>query len=424
MNNIYEDQDLCQNIDCELFKSLQLVERPTHLPIEYNTYSFKLRTYLFEFLYNNAPIKDMLQKIEDIAAIKTIEYTSSIGKIVTILSLTIILIILSSYGLIFYKNNNFYLRMCDKSSWFISLLGLCIILCYNFTLMGDITELKCNLSILTPLIGISLFVYPILTYEFINFPESNKYSEFVKNHQFLVNIVLVTIDVIYSGLILCISPYQIETIYVNNGDNYDTCSFKEKGYIVLYIIIYIFKGFLLLSIAFLTFIEYNTRMIQKEIKTTSLILFFNTFSLILLIVSNFIDSNKIIVKFLIKIAMMSLTVIGNYIITLWIRMIFEKMKSNDDKYGVKIVERGNEDRKTFQLNNNNNILKSNILTKILNYHYNDNNSVLMPSSIIPNTNTNSNTNGNTSFNNKSEYTKKWVINEWENLANNLKTIYL
>ena len=408
MDNIYEDQELCQNIDCKLFKSLQLIERPTHLPIDYDTYSFKFRIYLFEFFYNHAPIKDMLQKIEDIAAIKTIEYSSSIGKIVTILNLTTIVIILSSYGLIFYKSNKFYLRMCDKSSWFIALLGLCIILCYNFTLMGEITELKCNLTMLTPLIGISLFLYPILTNEFINFPEVNKYSEFTKKHQFLVNIGLFAIDILYSGLILCISPYQIETIYVDNSDNYNDCSFKNKGYIVFYIIMYIFKSILLLSIAFLTFIEYNTRIIQKEIKITSFILFFNIFSAILLNVINFIDANKIYIKFLIKISMMSATAIGNYIITIWFRMILEKIKSNNNKYGVKIVKKENEDRKSFQINNNN-IVKSNILTRILSYHFNDNNSIVLSSSLNSNINTaNSYTNGNVTFNNRSECTSPEV----------------
>jgi len=396
MDNIYEDQELCQSIDCKLFKELQLVERPTHLPIEYNTYSFKFRIYLFEFLYNHAPIKDMLQKIEDIAAIKTIEFSSSIGKIFTILSLTIMVIVLSSYGLIFYKNNQFYLRMCDKSSWFIALLGLCIFLCYNFTLMGEITELKCNLTILAPLIGISIFLYPLLTYEFINYPESNSYSEFVKNHQFLVNIGLFVIDILYSSLILCISPYQIETIYIDNGDNYDTCSYKKKGYIVLYIIMYIFKSILLLSIALLTFIEYNTRMIQKEIKTISLILFYNIFSLILLIVTNFIDTNKILIKFLIKASLMSVTVLGNYIIILWIRMIFEKMKSSNDDYGVKL-KRNTEDRKSFQINND---TKSNFISKMINYHYNDNNSSVTSSSVSSNTNSKINSEVQSSNNTK------------------------
>ena len=159
---------------------------------------------------------------------------------------------------------------------------------------------------------------------------------------------------------------------------------------------YIFKSILLLSIAFLTFIEYNTRMIQKEIKTTSLILFFNTFSLILLIVSNFIDSNKIIVKFLIKIAMMSLTVIGNYIITLWIRMIFEKMKSSNDDYGVKL-KRNTEDRKSFQINND---TKSNFISKMINYHYNDNNSSVTSSSVSSNTNSKINSEVQSSNNTK------------------------
>ena len=78
-------------------------------------------------------------------------------------------------------------------------------------------------------------------------------------------------------------------------------------------------------------------------------------------------------NFLVKIAFTITIIIGNSIITLWIKMIFEK-KITNNKYGVKIVRKGNANERSFQMNINN-ILNSNLLINILNYHHNDNNFV-------------------------------------------------
>ncbi|OUM63182.1 hypothetical protein PIROE2DRAFT_10342, partial [Piromyces sp. E2] len=41
LNDIYYDDELCSKIDCELFRNLQLISRPTFVMNDYDEYSSK-----------------------------------------------------------------------------------------------------------------------------------------------------------------------------------------------------------------------------------------------------------------------------------------------------------------------------------------------------------------------------------------------
>ena len=277
MDELYYDEDLCNKINCEFEKSMQLVARPTHLLSDYDKYSLKFRTYLYDFLYNNATVKDTIQKINDIAIINTISYSSSIGIVIIVISSIIMIVILLSYGIILQKRNHFYLRMYNKSSWFIMLLGLCILISYNITLLGELNVFKCTFHLLLPTIGISFFAYPTFIHEIINFPELNKYSEFIKRNNKIVIIGLMVTDIIYGVLFHYISPLQIKPIYVDGGKNFNTCIIKSNNHLVFLIIMYVFKFILWFITTILNFIEYNIKIISSEMKTISVILYCNTF---------------------------------------------------------------------------------------------------------------------------------------------------
>ncbi|OUM63184.1 hypothetical protein PIROE2DRAFT_10344, partial [Piromyces sp. E2] len=87
MNDIYYDEELCSKINCTLFRNLQYVTRSTNFLSNYDEYSSKFRAYIYDFLYGNVTAKDTLQKIEDIAYINFIEYSSNIGITVIVISI-------------------------------------------------------------------------------------------------------------------------------------------------------------------------------------------------------------------------------------------------------------------------------------------------------------------------------------------------
>jgi len=241
MEELYYDEELCGIIDCELFRNLQLVSRPIYKLKNYDEYSLKYRSYLYEYLYDNATAIDTLQNIDDITAITSINHNSTIGTIVIVITVVIMIMIVSFYFVITNKKFKFYLQMYDKVSWIVMLLGLCILISYNFTLLGEINNNKCNLNKLIIIFGISMFSYPTLIHEIINFHETNKYTEFFKRNKLFVLIGLIAGDLIFGILIYILSPWKVKSIYIDGGKNFNTCINQANSKIILLFIIYFIK---------------------------------------------------------------------------------------------------------------------------------------------------------------------------------------
>jgi len=368
MKEVYYDDEVCSVVDCNLYKNLQLVSRPIHTWRNYDEYSLKFRTYIAEYLFGNVTAKDTLQRIDDITFISYIDYSSITGMGVIIISVILITIIFSSFIIILKKENRFYLIMYNKSSWFIMLLGLCIFISTNFTLLGQINEFKCVSHILIPIIGMSFFAYPTLIYEIIYFPEFNKFSEFIKRNKLFVIVGLILINFIYGIIIYFISPFQVKTIYANEGKNYNICVSKMYNQYIFIIVMYIFKFFVILSIAVLTFIEYNLSNISNEMKTITILFYCNSILMIILICINNLNLGKYFVKYFIKIVIMSTIGFINYVIIVWIRMYYEK-NENMNIYGVKIVKNKQTNNADKSIHSKSTIQKTSILSKIINYHY-------------------------------------------------------
>jgi len=104
------------------------------------------------------------------------------------------------------------------------------------------------------------------------------------------------------------------------------CTIKSKSHLILFIIMYIFKIIILLSIAILTFIEYNNRIIHNEMRIILIILYFNVISIFLLIVIYSIKIDKFYIQFFIKSGIFNTIIIINYLYIIWVRMHYEKSK--------------------------------------------------------------------------------------------------
>ena len=369
MKEIYEDKELCQQIDCNLFKNLQLVSRPIHLWNNYDDYSLKFRTYLFDFLYKSESPKNTLQNIDNIASVSFIDHSSTTGMTILVINMIFILTILSSYGIIFLKRNEFYLKFYNKTSWFIMLLGLCLCLSSNFLLFGQMKEYKCISQLFLPITGMSMFIYPTLIYEIIHFPDPNKFSEFMKRNKLVMLIGLITLDMVYGVIIYVVSPFQLDLIYVEGGKNFKTCHSISNSYMILFIVFYIYKLTIAFSITILTFIEYNIIIIHNDMKTITILLYFNSIFIILLIGVNIFNPERFFFQYHFKMIIVWIVTLVNYIVVLWIRMYYEKSKQNST-YGVKIVKNSKKSVLTgINTSPGDSTTRKSIFSKIINYHY-------------------------------------------------------
>ncbi|OUM60150.1 hypothetical protein PIROE2DRAFT_14141 [Piromyces sp. E2] len=62
--SLYEDTEVCSKIDCEFFKSIQLVPRPKEK--YYDDYSEKFRNYIYEYIFNDKSLSEKIQNIINI----------------------------------------------------------------------------------------------------------------------------------------------------------------------------------------------------------------------------------------------------------------------------------------------------------------------------------------------------------------------
>ncbi|OUM63181.1 hypothetical protein PIROE2DRAFT_10341 [Piromyces sp. E2] len=82
LDEIYYDEELCSKINCELFRNMQMVSRPTRLLNNYDDYSLKFRSLLYDYLYGNATVDNTLKQMDYIASIYTVDLTSPLGLII------------------------------------------------------------------------------------------------------------------------------------------------------------------------------------------------------------------------------------------------------------------------------------------------------------------------------------------------------
>eukprot|EP00833_Pecoramyces_ruminatium_P005518 jgi/Orpsp1_1/1179550/evm.model.c7180000069828.1 len=77
INDLYDDEEICKILDCELIKSVQPIARPVSLYTSYDEYSFKVQKFLGEFLYGNRTASEVLNDIENLTKIYYIPFISS-----------------------------------------------------------------------------------------------------------------------------------------------------------------------------------------------------------------------------------------------------------------------------------------------------------------------------------------------------------
>jgi len=95
IKSLYDDEDVCKIVNCELIKNIQFIARPSSLTNNYNEYSTTFRNYLYEFLYGDKNAEEVLNKINDITKIYKISIKlshSSSGLIIFIINMIICII--------------------------------------------------------------------------------------------------------------------------------------------------------------------------------------------------------------------------------------------------------------------------------------------------------------------------------------------
>jgi len=404
ISSLYDDEEVCEVIDCELYKSIQYIGIPKDVGMRYDEYSEKLESYLYDFLYGNATAKDSLKKINDITKIYKISVDtkdSVIGLISLILISLISVIMLLSSLFLFKENYKPFFEYLSFDFWIITILGSIIILYSCYTEYGDLTVVKCHLKYLFLSLGLTLNLVPTLSKLIINFPEENKLSNWINNYSRTFLLIFIMIDIIMNGLAY-VFPFDVESNLIDGGENYLYCNMKNIFGIIMIYVVVIYKISVMALMLFLLFVEWNIQKYISDVRIIISTIYIDLLTIIIYIIFVYCHIKNYIINYLIKECIIFIISISNYVFLYGFRLIFAFL----NKKNLKQLFINNINKKFInnESSTNNSILKTaeicvtnqssyseessndtskapfktSIFTKIINYHnstsaYYDNN---------------------------------------------------
>jgi len=117
---IYDDDFLCQNIDCKFIKSLQFIARISETAHK-NDFNSKIIGCFSNYIYRDASVSDTLRKLDYLFSVFSISYTSFYGIFTITSTIVLIVCIILSIPIVFIAKYRFYLSMFNRRFWIIVL---------------------------------------------------------------------------------------------------------------------------------------------------------------------------------------------------------------------------------------------------------------------------------------------------------------
>eukprot|EP00833_Pecoramyces_ruminatium_P006823 jgi/Orpsp1_1/1180855/evm.model.c7180000074881.1 len=139
IKDLYDDEDVCNSLECEVFKNIQPIARPINKVKDYSDYSEKFRKYAYEYIYENKTAKEVLNNIYDITQIYYLSLSTKdtyIGLIIFIIDIITGVVVILSLSLLYVKKYNRYFKFFTKDLWFMFALSIIFLLIYSLLGIG------------------------------------------------------------------------------------------------------------------------------------------------------------------------------------------------------------------------------------------------------------------------------------------------
>jgi len=342
--SLYDDEEVCSKVDCELYKSVQPAFRQTTEIENYDDYSLELKSHIYEYLFGNKTVIEVLKKAEDLSKIYFISINTqetSVGLIFFIISTIIICLIVFSTIFIFVPKFKPFFKFLPNDFWIISMIGLIMILYNNYIEYGKITIFICHLRLFLFSMGFSLNMIPVLYKLIINFPNDNKVSFWVQNHRYIFFFIFILIGIMLNLLFL-ITPYTINKIRVINGQNFQICKLNNIFMEIIIILIILSIFLVLLSLIFL---EWSMKNVFYDVRFLTAAIYIDILDFILIIMMNKLEINNYKTYFVMREIVYIIYVITNYAFLYGYRIIYcifsKKIKSANEMNNIINILRKN-----------------------------------------------------------------------------------
>ena len=293
ITELYDDEEVCSVIECDIIKNaypFSFMSNDVKLFGDDN-YHIKYRETMFDYIYHDKSIYEVLETIEDITKIYTFSLETDDTYAGLIIFITFIILFTSmslSVVFVFIKRFEYRFKFLSKSLWVITTIGSLILMSSLMTLFGDVTNVKCHLRIILINVGFILSIYPSLLKMITNFPANNKISLWFNKNKYISIIIIMIFTVILNG-ILTTSSYNFQNFTTSEGKNYKKCIMNKTFGSIFFYIVQFYDIFLIVVSLILIFIEWNLKETSLDVKCLETALFMDVLSLILL---NIIDKIK------------------------------------------------------------------------------------------------------------------------------------
>ncbi|KAG4085296.1 periplasmic binding protein-like II [Neocallimastix lanati (nom. inval.)] len=335
--SLYDDEESCTFINCELGKQLQGINRDNSLADDYDNYATKIEKLIYQFLSNEKTAQEVLIEIENITKIHFISIKSmKEALIIFILLLITLLVVLLSIILIFIPKLKPYFNFLSNTMWLIYIIGNSLIIFSEIFYYGILSVFKCHMINSLRTVGYIGNFTPILCQLLIKFPIINKYSKWIEKHKLLFNLFVISIEILFNILSI-ISPYKLEDIYVEDGQNYNKCHINNFIGNLFYRIQNIYILIIYIGIIFLIFLEWNIQETFYYIRIFFVVMIMDGLSLILIEIIKTLNFNFKIL-YTIRSVIIILFLLTNQIYLFGIQIIFNIIneKKEEDLLFIKV----------------------------------------------------------------------------------------
>ncbi|ORX45025.1 periplasmic binding protein-like II [Piromyces finnis] len=396
INSLYDDEEACSLINCNIYKNAQPLPvldfelKIDNIPL----YIINFKKYIYEYVYNDADLSDVIKKIEDLTKyyhFSVIGGDSILGPIFFVIISIIVVIMSVSHVFIFHDKFKPQFEILSNWFWTLSLLGSIIMMCSVYTLYGDGSEFKCKIRIPIIYFGHAMSLIPVVYILIINFPEENKISNWFKNNKYIFTGIVVFIEFSLNFTLL-FSPYHIE-IFTYNGENFQKCvNYESFGAIFNFLSIFCIMGSII-TISILLFVDWNVETLRNERRFITALIAVDIISIIVFNVFASIEIKSYLlynIIFTINVILFSVT---NYLLIYIKRVIIVLCKNKDEDFNeIEYIKKNRifnnfdssslskeskgsrETRGSFQSQSQTHRRASDISNALISYHYKVSNS--------------------------------------------------
>lgn len=334
--SLYDEEEVCSIVDCNYFKNIQLTARQFTNKTNYDQYSYKFREYVYEYIYGNKSEIEVLKNIKEIDFFYYPTLSTRFTVIWLIYFIFIVctsILMLLSLCFIFINKYKMYFQFLPKDLWIITVVGFVISISPFYTMLGQITNMKCYIKDIIQVLGPSLFLIPVLSQLIINFPEKdNKISKWVKNNRYLFILFFVIVNMLLYGLLKTFPYTIVDYTFVDYYQlNYKACKMNNVIGLVVIQILYGISILTTLSILILTFLEWNLKATFYDIRFIVTDVYFNILFFMVIIIINSIETNNFLVDHLVKLCVHIIYTLTNYMLLYGYRIVYAlKQKDLND----------------------------------------------------------------------------------------------